>query len=61
MLYDAAPVTAPQLTFSDVGWFTEPLDGDASTGTPGVAMIVVKLHAPDHALVPPTFVAFTSQ
>ncbi len=61
MLYDAAPVTAPQLTFSDVGWFTEPLDGDASTGTPGVAMIVVKLHAPDHALVPPMFVAFTSQ
>ena len=48
MLYDAAPVTAPHPRFSDVGWFTDPLDGEASVGTAGVAMIVVKLHAPDH-------------
>ena len=61
MLYDAAPVTALHPRFSDVAWFTDPLDGETSVGTAGVAMIVVKLHAPDHELVPPMFVAFTSQ
>jgi hypothetical protein len=61
ILYVAAPVTEPQLMVGEVGWLTEPLDGEASTGVAGIAMIVVKFHAPDHGLVPPAFVAFTSQ
>ena len=59
--YDAAPVTVPQFMVIEVGSFTVPLEGDARAGATGVAMIVVKLHALDQALVPPTFVAFTSQ
>jgi hypothetical protein len=48
---------------SDNGSFVAPLagDGDAMTGVGGGGGTVMKLHAPDHALVPPTFVAFTSQ
>ena len=60
-LYDAAPVTVPQFIVIEVGSFTVPLDGEASTGTVDAAMIVVKLHAPDQALVPLALLAFTSQ
>ena len=60
-LYDAAPVTVPQVRLSDIGWLSAPLVGVARTGTPGAAITVAKLHAPDQPLMPPTFVAFTSQ
>jgi len=60
-VYDAAPVTVPHVNVGEVGSFTVPLVGVASVGTAGDAMMVVKLHAPDQALVPPTFAAFTSQ
>jgi hypothetical protein len=43
-----------------IGSFTPPFDGLESVGTPGSAA-TVKLHAFDHALVPPMFVAFASQ
>ena len=38
-----------------------PFAGKARAGAAGAAMIVVKLHIVDQALVPPIFVAFTSQ
>jgi hypothetical protein len=60
-LYDAAPVTVPQLRLSEIGWLTAPLVGAERVGATGAAMIVVKLHAPDQPLVPPIFAAFTSQ
>ena len=60
-VYDAAPVTVPHVNVGEVGSFTVPLVGVASTGIAGVAIIVVKFHAPDQALIPPTFVALTSQ
>ena len=51
-LYEVAFVTAFQLRLTDVAWFVEPLVGSASVGTAGVAMIVPKLQALDHALLP---------
>ena len=60
-LYDAAPVTVPQVRVGEVEAFAVPLVGVASVGATGAAMIVVKFHAPDQALIPPTFAAFTSQ
>ena len=60
-LYDVAPVAVLQFRVTAVNWFVTLFEGDASTGAPGNAMIVVKLQMLDHAPVPSTFVAFTSQ
>jgi hypothetical protein len=61
MLYVAAPATVLQFRVGEVGWLTALFVGAASVGAIGVAMIVVKLHTPDQAPVPPAFVALTSQ
>ena len=37
------------------------LDGLARVGTPGAAMIVVKLHDDEYGLLPPELVALTLQ
>ena len=60
-LYDAALVTVPQVRVGEVEAFDRTTRRGGKNGTPGAAMIVVKLHAPDQALMPPTFAAFTSQ
>jgi len=60
-LYDVAPATVLQLRVGEVDWLTALFNGNARYGATGVAMIVVKLHTLDHALVPPAFVALTSQ
>jgi hypothetical protein len=60
-LYDVAPAIVPQLRVNEVDWLTALFVGAASVGAPGVEMTVVKLHTLDHALVPPAFVALTSQ
>jgi hypothetical protein len=61
MLYVAAPATVLQLNVGEVDWLTALFVGAARDGAIGVATIVVKLHTLDHALVPPAFVALTSQ
>ena len=60
-LYDVALATVPQFRAGEVGSLTDATRGVASVGTTGAAMIVVKLHALDQLLMPPTFVALTSQ
>jgi hypothetical protein len=53
---------AAQLSVNpDIGWFRALFPGELSWGVPGVAGIVVKIHGPAQLLVPPAFVALTSQ
>ena len=47
MVYVAAPVTVPQLRVGEVDSPVLPLEGEVSVGAPGIATIVVKLHAAD--------------
>jgi hypothetical protein len=58
-LYVTAPETEVQLSVGEVD-VTVAFSGDTRDGAAGSAT-VVKLHMPDHAPVPPAFVAFTSQ
>jgi hypothetical protein len=60
-LYVTAPVPAVQLRETGIATFTAPFDGNEIEGTPGAAGIVVKLRGPAQLLVPPEFVALTSQ
>jgi hypothetical protein len=49
---------------SEVGWFVAPFDGELVVGAAGGEVwfsTTVKLQTPDHALVPPAVVPFTSQ
>ena len=56
-----APLDALQVKLGLVETPVAPLEGEDSVGTPGAAIIVVKLHTLDQLLVPPAFVAFTRQ
>jgi hypothetical protein len=60
--YDVAPVDAFQVNVAFVATPVAPLVGVARTGTGGGGgVVVVKLNAPEYALVPPPFDAFTRQ
>ncbi len=56
--YDAAPVTDPQLTRTEVGSLVDPFEGAESAGVPEV---VVKLQMPDQGAGLEVMVAFASQ
>ena len=59
--YDAAPTAVFHDNVRLVGAFIESFAGAASPGIAGAVTTVVKLQVADQALIPPAFVALTSQ